>query len=165
MQKYLLTFWVNDGEPYEGGIAVRRLLLFLRQLLLKYWITKCLLVRRILANFATLFNAAHIDGIRGERERLLGVWEREREWIIPFPKFGNGKGIEKTHSLNSGTGREWKKSIPKIREWEGNEKIYSQNSGTGREWKKSIPTIREWESEAIIPKNSREREWKNITWQ
>ena len=47
-------------------------------------------------------------------------------------KFGNGKGIEKTHSLNSGTGREWKK-IPKIREWEENEKSYSQNSGTGRE--------------------------------
>ena len=120
MQKYLLTFWVNDGESYEGGIAVRRLLLFLRQLLLKYWITKCLLVRRILANFATLFDAAHIDGIRGERERLLGVWEREREWILdnsnpkvreregngknPVPKFRSGKGTKKTYSHNSGTG-------------------------------------------------------------
>ena len=31
---------------------------------------------------------------RGKRERLLGV----REWIIPFPKFVNGKGMEKTHS-------------------------------------------------------------------
>ena len=31
---------------------------------------------------------------RGEREWHLGVREREREWIIPFPKFGNGKGIE-----------------------------------------------------------------------
>ena len=71
---------------------------------------------------------------RGERELLLGVREREREWIIPFPKFRNGKGIEKTHSLNLGMGREWKKTIPKIREWEGNEKIYSQYSGTGREW-------------------------------
>ena len=38
-----------------------------------------------------------------------------------FWGFGNGKGIEKTHSLNSGTGREWKKNIPKIREWEENE--------------------------------------------
>ena len=66
--------------------------------------------------------------VSGEREWYLGVWEREREWIIPFPKFGNGKGIEKkTHSLNLGTRREWKKTIPKIREWEGNEKIYSQN--------------------------------------
>ena len=61
--------------------------------------------------------------IRGEREWHLGVREREREWIIQFPKFGNRKGIEKTHSLNSGTGREWKKTIPKIREWEGNEKL------------------------------------------
>ena len=76
--------------------------------------------------------------------------------IFPFDsrlwkgQFGNGKGMEKIHSQSSGTGREWKKSIPKIREREGNEK-------------KSIPTIREWESEAIIPKNSREREreWKN----
>ena len=71
--------------------------------------------------------------IRGERELHFGVREREREWIIPFPKIGNGKGIEKTHSLNSGTGREWKKNIPKIGEWEGNEKIYFQNSGTGKE--------------------------------
>ena len=45
---------------------------------------------------------------QGEREWHLGVREREREWIIPFPKFGNGKGIEKP--------------IPSIREWEGNEK-------------------------------------------
>ena len=108
---------------------------------------------------------------RGEREWHLGVREREREWIIPFPKFGNGKGIEKTHSLNSGTGREWKKTIPKIREWEGNEKIYSQNSGTGREWKRSIPKVREregtkksipilWkrESEAFVSGNGRERD-------
>ena len=62
-------------------------------------------------------------------------------------KFGNGKGIEKTHSRNSGTGRELKKPIPEIREREGNgknlfpkfgngkgmEKIHSRNSGTGRE--------------------------------
>ena len=53
---------------------------------------------------------------RGEREWLLGVREREREWIILFPKFGNGKGMEKAHSQNSGTGREWEKAIPKI--WE-----------------------------------------------
>ena len=121
----------------------------------------------MLLTVSWLLNHSHCQGLnlfepRGEREWHLGVREQEREWIIPFPKFGNGKGIEKTHSLNSGTGREWKKTIPKIREWEGNEKIYSQNSGTGREWKKSIPTIREWESEAIIPKNTREREreWK-----
>ena len=33
--------------------------------------------------------------IRGEREWHLGVREREREWIIPFPQFGNGKGMKK----------------------------------------------------------------------
>ena len=63
-----------------------------------------------------------------------------------FWGFGNGKGIEKAHSRNSGTGRELKKPIPEIREWEGNEKIsfpkfgngkgmkkrHSRNSGTGR---------------------------------
>ena len=55
---------------------------------------------------------------------LLGVRKQEREWIIPFPKVRNGKGM--------------KKNIPKIREWEGNEN-------------KSIPTFWERESEAIIP--------------
>ena len=77
--------------------------------------------------------------IRGEREWLLRVREREGNWKSPFPKFGNGKGI--------------KKSNPKFREWEGNEKIpfpkfgngkgmkkiHSQNSGTGREWKNPFP--------------------------
>ena len=32
----------------------------------------------------------------------------------PFPKFGNGKGMKKIHSQNSGLGREWKKSILKV---------------------------------------------------
>ena len=54
-----------------------------------------------------------------------------REWKNPFPQFGNGKGMKKTHFHNSGTGREWKKSIPEIREREGNEKIHSHNSGKG----------------------------------
>ena len=85
------------------------------------------------------------------------IREREGNGKNPFPKFGNGKGMEKIHSRNSGTGREWKKSIPEIREREGNEKkpfpkfgngkgmkkIHSRNSGTGREWKKSIPEIQE----------------------
>ena len=79
---------------------------------------------------------------RGEREWHLGI--REREWIIPFPEFGNGKGIEKIHSLNSGTGREWKKTFPKLgmgRErknlfpkfvnGKGMKKIHSHNPGMG----------------------------------
>ena len=93
------------------------------------------------------------------------VREREGNWKNPFPQFGNGKGMKKNHSQNSGMGREWKNLFPKFGNGKGMKKIHSHNSGTGREWKKSIPTIREWESEAIIPKNSREREWKNITWQ
>ena len=69
--------------------------------------------------------------------------EREREWIIPFPKFGNGrewknpfpkfgngKGIKKTFP-KFGNGKGMKKSIPKIWEREGNEKIHSHNSGVG----------------------------------
>ena len=43
-----------------------------------------------------------------------------------FWGFGNGKGIEKAHSRNSGTGRELKKPIPEIWEREGNKKIHSQ---------------------------------------
>ena len=77
----------------------------------------------------SLYNTSRYGSLRGEREWHLGV--REREWIIPFPKFGNGKGIEKTHSLNSGTGREWKKLFPKF--------------GNGKGMKKSIPEIRERE--------------------
>ena len=115
--------------------------------------------------------------LRGERELLLGY--REWEWIIPYLKFGNGKEMEKNipeireregnvknHSQNLGMGREWKNLFPKFGNGKGLKKIHSHRSGTGREWKKSIPTIREWESEAIIPKNTRERERvRNIMWQ
>ena len=89
----------------------------------------------------------------------MGVWEWEREWIIPFPKFGNGKGMEKTiPKIWKREGNE--KNIPNIQEWEGNEKIYSQNSGTGREGKKSNPTFQERESEAIIPRYNWEKKRK-----
>ena len=55
---------------------------------------------------------------RGEREWLLVIWEREREWLSPFPNFGNGNGNEKFHSqlLGTGTG-----------------KFHSQFLGTGME--------------------------------
>ena len=74
-----------------------------------------------------------------------------------FWGFGNGKGIEKTHSRNSGMGRELKKTIPEIREREGNKKIHSRNSGR--------------ESEASILGNDREREFpltpafSSVNWQ
>ena len=44
--------------------------------------------------------------IRVEQEWHLGVRERERNWIIPFLKFRNGKGKDKTLFQNSGMGRE-----------------------------------------------------------
>ena len=34
------------------------------------------------------------------------VREREKNGKNPFPKFGNGKGMKKKHSQNSGMGRE-----------------------------------------------------------
>ena len=77
---------------------------------------------------------------------------------MKFGSSGTGTGMDNSIPEVREQEGNGKKTIPKIREWEGNEKIYSQNSGTGRERKKSIPTIRERESEAIIPKNSWERE-------
>ena len=75
----------------------------------------------------------------GEREWLLGIRERVREWIFPFPKVGNRKGMEKIHSQSSGTRREWKKTFPKFR--------------NGKGTKKSIPKIQEREgNEKNIPK-------------
>ena len=59
------------------------------------------------------------------------VREREGNGKNPFPKLGSRKGMKKTYSKNSGTGRALKRSIPKIREWEGNDKIHSHILGTG----------------------------------
>ena len=63
-------------------------------------------------------------GCRGEQEWLLGVREQEREWISPFPKFGNRKGMKKLIP-KFGNRKGLKNFHPKIREWWGNEKIYS----------------------------------------
>ena len=50
------------------------------------------------------------------------IREREGNGKNPFPKFGNGKGMKKIHSRNSG--RESEASIPgNDREREGNEKL------------------------------------------
>ena len=51
-----------------------------------------------------------------------------------------------------------KKIIPIIRERERNEKKAFPEFGNRKGMKKTTPSIREWESEAIIPKNTRERE-------
>ena len=90
---------------------------------------------------------------------MRNVEEAEKNWrpgisySNPIPVL-----IPVCEIANSGMGRELKKSIPTIREREGNEKNPFPQFGNGKGMKKSIPTIREWESEAIIPKNSRERE-------
>ena len=46
-------------------------------------------------DICTLHLHDYPDHYRGEREWLLRVREREGNWKSPFPKFGNGKGIEK----------------------------------------------------------------------
>ena len=40
------------------------------------------------------------------KENLPKIRERKRNGRKPFPKFGNGKGMIKDHSQNSGMGRE-----------------------------------------------------------
>ena len=74
------------------------------------------------------------NGNRKFHSQSLGTG---RELKIPFPKFGNGKGM--------------KKSIPKIREREGNEKRHSRNSGTGREWKKTFPKFGNGNQRLLFP--------------
>ena len=88
---------------------------------------------------------------RGEREWLLDIWEREREWLSPFPNFGNGNGNEKLYSQLLGTGTGLKNQFP--------------NFGNGNE--NSIPKFREREWDVVIPENDqeREREWhRKMKW-
>ena len=59
---------------------------------------------------------------------------------IPFPQFGNGKGMRKKTFPNFGHGKGIKKRISEDREREGNEK--------------SNTIIRDRESEAFIPRNA-----------
>ena len=88
---------------------------------------------------------------RGEREWLLDIWEREREWLSPFPNFGNGNGNDKLHSQLLGTGTGMKISFP----------IFGNGNGNGN----SIPNFWEREWDVVIPGNDREREWhRKIEW-
>ena len=100
--------------------------------------------RKEYRTMSSIWKAAYESALR---DSMTGVSGND------FWGFGNGKGIEKAHSRNSGTGRELKKPIPEIREREGNgknpfpkfgngkgmKKIHSRNSGTGREWKNPFP--------------------------
>ena len=79
----------------------------------------------------------------GMDDSIPKLREQEGNGKRLFPKFGNGKGIQKS-CPNFGKGQGMKKEIP----------------GIGRGMKKSDPTFGERESGAIIPRNSREREWK-----
>ena len=42
----------------------------------------------------------------GNEKSVPKIWEREENEKNPFPQFGNGKGMKKKHSRNSGMGRE-----------------------------------------------------------
>ena len=59
------------------------------------------------------------------------VREREGNGKKPFPKFGNGKGMRKKHSQNSGMGKECKNLFPKLGNGKGMKKMHSRISGTG----------------------------------
>ena len=54
-----------------------------------------------------------------------------REWIIPFPKFVNGKGMEKNPFPIIGNRKGMKKTFPKFVIGKGMEKIHSHISETG----------------------------------
>ena len=88
------------------------------------------------------------DGVilRGEREWLLDIWERERELLSPFPNLGNRNGNEKLYSqlLRTKTGMK----IPFL--------IFGNENGNSISW---YPE-REWD--VVIPGNHRklEREWQ-----
>ena len=74
----------------------------------------------------------------GMENSIPEFWEREREWKIAFPNFGNGNGNGKFHSQFLRTGTGMTNSIPDF--WE-------------REW------------DVVIPGNDREREWhRKIEW-
>ena len=87
--------------------------------------------------------------IRGEREWLLDVWERE--WLSPFPNIANGNGNEKLYSQFLGTGTGIKIPFP----------IFGNGNGNGN----SIPECWEREWDVVIPWNDREREYhRKIEW-
>ena len=72
---------------------------------------------------------------RGERELLLDFWEREREWLNPFPNFGNGN--EKLHSQLLGMGTGMKIPFP----------IFGNGNGNGN----SIPNFGNGNETLLFP--------------
>ena len=68
----------------------------------------------------------NITGVSGN-----DIWEREWEWLNPFPNFGNGNGNDKLHSQLLGTGTGMKIPFP----------IFGNGNGNGN----SIPEF--WERE------------------
>ena len=94
--------------------------------------------------FATLLFSWSLHSVRGEREWLLDFWEREREWLNPFPNFGIGNGNGNRIPEICEREREWKNAFPNFGNGNGNEKF--------------IPNFREREWEVGIPGNGRERE-------
>ena len=77
----------------------------------------------------------------GNENSIPNFWEREREWKIAFPTFGNGNGNEN--------------SIPNF--WEREWKFHSRTLGTGmrhcysREWPGTGISSQNWVNIFIIP--------------
>ena len=141
----------------------------------------------LLLNLSTITNFTRIIRlvglVRGEREWLLGI--REREWIInsipkvweregngkktipkiweregngkkPFPKFGNGKGIKKKPIPHFGRGNQ-RLSFPGIpRNGNGNGKkmIWLYKKHSEKMWREKAQTFSTWSSSILDPPSS-----------
>ena len=74
----------------------------------------------------------------GIAQPIPKFWEREREWKIAFPTFGNGNGNDKFHSQFLGTGTGMTNSIPDFREREWDVVIPGNDREREREWRQKI---------------------------
>ena len=128
-----------------------------------------------------LASVVAVGGARGEREWLLVIWEREREWKISFPTFGNGNGKIPFPIFGNGsilsvkspqnpnfwtpfsfhsrhdnpfplTGTGMENCIPKFWERERESKKHSQLLGTGTGIKNSFPNFGNGNRRLVFPK-------------
>ena len=110
----------------EGGIPPFRSFLFC------LWTVHCWNVKREQGWAGMTFG--HLGTGTGMAQPIPKLWEREREWKISFPTFGNGNGKIPFPIFGNGNGnsipafreREWDIVIPgndREREWEWHRKI------------------------------------------
>ena len=84
----------------------------------------------------------HLGTGTGMAQPIPKLWEREREWKISFPTFGNGNGKIPFPIFGNGNGN----SIPAFREREWDVVI----PGNDREWERELHRKIEWKF-FIIP--------------